>query len=189
MPLRNPITGKLYNDGVVPKTDWTPLATLVINALPPGNVPNALANNYASLPKASLTDDKGDGRADFYLSPKTTLFGRYSDHEGNIVDASSIPGAAGGGGNGTIHAYNRQIAAGVTHSINASSVLDARIGFTWTKGGKSPYLVGQQSLNQQAGIPGLPTDPTVVRALSSENVKNYTSWGAQGSNRNSRTPS
>ncbi|HVZ84392.1 MAG TPA: carboxypeptidase regulatory-like domain-containing protein [Terracidiphilus sp.] len=188
VPLRNPVTGTVYSDGIIPQTDWTPLATLVINALPGQNVPGAVSNNYASLPVASLVDDKGDGRVDFFLSPKTTMFGRYSDHQGNIVDASSIPGEAGGGGNGTIHVYNRQIASGVTHTFGASSVLDARLGFTWTEGGKSPYLVGQQSLNVQAGIPGLPTDPTVVRALSSENVKSYTSWGAQGSNPQFQNP-
>ncbi len=156
VPLRNPVTGTFYANGVVPQSDWTPLAKLVIAALPSPNVPNSISNNYASMPKASLTDDKGDGRLDYYLSPKTTVFGRYSDHQGNIVDASSIPGEAGGGGNGTIHAYNRQIAGGVTHSFTTNSILDARIGFTWTKGGKSPYLAGQQSLNTQAGIPGLP---------------------------------
>jgi hypothetical protein len=188
VPLMNPITGADYSNGIVPTADWTPLAKLVIAALPAPNVPNSLSNNYASLPKASLVDDKGDGRLDYYLNPKTTMFGRYSDHEGNIVDASSIPGAAGGGGNGTIHAYNRQVAGGATHSFNANSILDARIGFTWTHGGKAPYLVGQQSLNEQAGIPGLPTDKTVVRALSSENVKDYTAWGAQGSNPQFQNP-
>lgn len=188
VPLRNPVTGTFYANGVVPQSDWTPLAKLVIAALPSPNVPNSISNNYASMPKASLTDDKGDGRLDYYLSPKTTVFGRYSDHQGNIVDASSIPGEAGGGGNGTIHAYNRQIAGGVTHSFTTNSILDARIGFTWTKGGKSPYLAGQQSLNTQAGIPGLPGDKTVVRALSSENVKNYTAWGAQNSNPQFQNP-
>jgi hypothetical protein len=188
VPLVNPVTGAVYANGVVPTSDWTPLATLVIGALPAPNVPNSFSNNYASLPKASLVDDKGDGRADYYLSQKTTIFGRYSDHEGNIVDASSIPGAAGGGGNGTIHAYNRQIASGATHTFGANSVLDARIGFTWTKGGKSPYLAGQTSLNTQAGIPGLPTDPSVIRALSSENVKDFTAWGAQGSNPQFQNP-
>lgn len=188
VPLRNPITGAVYSDGIVPQSDWTPLAKLVIGALPAPNVPNSFSNNYASLPKASLVDDKGDGRLDFYLSPKTTMFGRYSDHQGNIVDASSIPGQAGGGGNGTIHAYNRQIAAGVTHTFTSATVLDARIGFTWTEGGKSPYLAGQQSLNTQAGIPGLPTDKSVVRALSSENVQGFTSWGAQGSNPQFQNP-
>ena len=187
VPLRNPITGQVYANGIVPQSDWTPLAQLVIAALPSPNV-SGFSNNYASFPKATLTDDKGDGRVDFALNPKTTLFGRYSDHEGNIVDASSIPGKAGGGGNGTIHAYNRQIAAGVTRTFSQSSILDARIGFTWTKGGKSPYLAGQTSLNTQAGIPGLPTDPSVVRALSSENVNNFTAWGAQGSNPQFQNP-
>jgi len=186
--LRNPVTGTYYANGVVPQSDWTPLAKLVIAALPSPNVANSFSNNYASMPKASLTDDKGDGRLDYYLNPKTTMFGRYSDHQGNIVDASSIPGVAGGGGNGTIHAYNRQIAGGVTHSFSSNSILDARIGFTWTKGGKAPYLVGQESLNTQAGISGLPTDKSVIRALSSENVKNFTAWGAQGSNPQFQNP-
>jgi hypothetical protein len=188
VPLRNPITGALYPNGVVPQSDWTPLAKLVFGALPAANVPNSFSNNYASLPKANLTDDKGDARVDYYMNPKTTIFGRYSDHQGNIVDASSIPGLAGGGGNGTIHAYNKQVAAGVTRTFTQNSILDARIGFTWTQGGKTPYLAGQQSLNTQAGIPGLPTDPTVVRALSSENVTGFTSWGAQGSNPQFQNP-
>ncbi len=187
VPLLNPITGQVYADGIVPQSDWTPLAKLVIGALPPANV-TGFSNNYASFPKASLTDDKGDGRLDFSLNPKTTFFGRFSDHQGNIVDASSIPGQAGGGGNGTIHAYNRQIAAGITRTFSQSSILDARIGLTWTKGGKSPYLVGQPSLNTQAGIPGLPTDASVIRALSSENVNNFTAWGAQGSNPQFQNP-
>jgi Carboxypeptidase regulatory-like domain/TonB-dependent Receptor Plug Domain len=192
-PLRNPITGVVYADGIVPQTDWTPLAKLVIAALPAPNVPittaaGAFSNNYASFPKASLTDDKGDGRVDYYLTPLTTLFGRFSEHQGNIVDASSIPGLAGGGGNGTIHAYNRQIAAGVTHTFTQNSILDARLGFTWTQGGKTPYLAGVQSLNTQAGITGLPTDASVIRALSSENVSGYTSWGAQNSNPQFQNP-
>ena len=188
VPLRNPITGTVYANGVVPQYDWTPLAKLVIAALPAPNVPNSFSNNYASLPKASLTDNKGDGRVDYYLNPRTTLFGRFSNHHGDIVDASSIPGAAGGGGNGTIHAYNKQLAAGVTHAFSQNSILDARVGFTWTLGGKSPYLVGQQSLNTQAGIPGLPAAPTVVRSLSSENVTGFTAWGAQGSNPQFQNP-
>ncbi len=187
IPLHNPITGDVYENGVVDPGIWTPLATKVVNALPRANV-SGYSNNYASFPGATLTDDKGDGRLDYILSDKTTLFGRYSDHKGDIVDATSIPGDAGGGGNGTIHAYNRQIAAGVTHAFGGNSTLDARVGFTWTHGGKTPYLAGQQSLNVDAGVPGLPTDKTVIRRLSSENVKNFTAWGAQGSNPQFQNP-
>jgi hypothetical protein len=105
VPLQNPLTGVQYTNGIVPTADWNKLSTLVIAALPAPNVPNSFSNNYASFPKASLVDDKGDVRIDAYIGPKTTLFGRFSDHEGNIVDATSIPGAAGGSSsNGQIHA-------------------------------------------------------------------------------------
>jgi hypothetical protein len=189
VPLRNPVTGTVYADGQVPQSDWTPFAKLVMAALPPANVSStSFSNNYAGLPKATLTDDKGDGRVDFSWSPRTTLFGRYSQHKGNIVDASTVPGEAGDGGNGTIHAYNRQIAAGVTRTLSSNSVLDARIGFTWTQGGKTPYLAGEESLNVLAGIPGLPTDPAVIRRLSNEAVKDFSTWGAQTSNPQFQNP-
>ncbi|HKR28320.1 MAG TPA: carboxypeptidase regulatory-like domain-containing protein [Acidobacteriaceae bacterium] len=187
VPLRNPITGTVYANGIVPQADWNPLAIAVINALPSPNV-SGFANNYVSFPRATLTDNKGDGRLDYIWSSKTTLFGRYSDHKGEIVDATTIPGDAGDGGNGTIHAYNRQIAAGVTHAFGPRATLDARLGFTWTHGGKTPYLAGQESLNAQAGVPGLPTDKTVVRRLSNESVKNFSTWGAQTSNPQFQNP-
>lgn len=187
VPLRNPITGTVYANGIVPQTDWTPLANLVINALPPANA-SGFSNNYVSFPRATLTDNKGDGRLDYIWSTKTTLFGRYSDHQGDIVDATSIPGDAGDGGNGTIHAYNRQIAAGLTHALSTNSTIDARLGFTWTKGGKTPYLAGQQSLNVDAGVPGLPTDKSIIRRLSNESVKNFSTWGAQTSNPQFQNP-
>lgn len=189
VPLRNPVTGTVYSTGVVPSSDWTPLATLVVNALPKANVSGtSFASNYASLPKASLTDNKGDGRLDFTLSPNTTLFGRFSMHRGDIVDASTIPGDAGDGGNGTIHAYNKQLAAGMTHTFSTNKALDARIGFTWTEGGKTPYLYGQQSMNAQAGITGLPSDANVIRRLSNESVKNFSTFGAQTSNPQFQNP-
>lgn len=192
VPLRNPITGTVYADGIVPQSDWTPLAKLVMAALPTPNVSTAptayAANNYAAVPEASLVDNKGDGRLDFIWSPSTTIFGRFSDHKGDIVDASTVPGQAGDGGNGSIHAYNQQVAAGITHSFNPNSILDARIGFTWTHGGKTPYLAGEESLNTEAGIPGLPTDPAVIRRLSNESVTDFSTWGAQTSNPQFQNP-
>ena len=187
VPLRNPVTGTVYANGIVPTTDWTPLATLVMNALPSPNV-SGFSNNYASFPRATLTDNKGDGRIDYIMNAKTAIFGRFSDHKGDIVDATSIPGDAGDGGNGTIHAYNQQVAAGVTHSFSPNSALDARIGFTWTHGGKTPYLAGEQSINVDAGIPGLPSDKAVIRRLSNESVKNFSTWGAQTSNPQFQNP-
>ncbi len=191
VPLRNPITGASYANGVVPVADWTPLAKLVIADLPAPNVPNAnsFANNYVSVPKANLVDNKGDVRVDEYLSPRTTAFVRYSEHDGNIVDAASIPGPAGGGSsNGTIYINNKQLAAAVTHTFSQSSILDARMAFDWTKGGKTPYGAGQPSLLVAAGITGLPTDPTVVRSLNPQAVNGFTQFGSQGSSPQFQNP-
>ena len=187
--LRNPITGTVYANGVVPAGDWTALANLVMAALPAPNVSsNSFSSNYAWLPKAGLTDNKGDGRVDWIVSPRTTVFGRFSNHHGDIVDASTVPGDAGDGGNGTIYAYNKQVASGITHAFSSNLMLDARIGFTWTVGGKTPYLYGEQSLNAEAGITGLPTDTTVIRRLSNESVKDFSTWGAQTSNPQFQNP-
>lgn len=188
IPLHNPLTGVVYANGVVPQSDWNALAKLVIPALPAPNVPNAFTNNLVNVPKASFTDHRADARFDFFVSPRTTAFFRWSYHHLDIVDAEPITGPAGGNGNGTIHDYNKQIAAGYTFLFNQNSIIDARVGFTWTLGGKTPYGLGQPSLLVQAGIPGLPTDPLVSRSLNDQNVSNFSQFGSQPSNPQFQNP-
>lgn len=191
VPLHNPITGAVYANGVIPQSDWSPLAKLVIPALPTPNVTASgaagFSNNLVNVPKANFTDHRADARFDF-LSPRTTAFFRWSYHRLNIVDAEPITGPAGGNGNGTIHDYNKQVAAGYTFLFTQNSILDARVGFTWTQGGKTPYGLGQPSLLVQAGIPGLPTDPIVARSLNVQSVSNFSQFGAQGSNPQFQNP-
>ena len=146
------------------------------------------SNNLVNVPKANFTDNKADARFDFFLNPRSTAFFRWSWHHGNIVDAEPISGAAGGNGNGTIHDYNKQIAAGYTFLFSQNSILDARVGFTWTLGGKSPYGLGLPSLLVQAGIPGLPTNPLVARSLNDQNVSSFSQFGSQPSNPQFQNP-
>lgn len=192
VPLHNPLTGAVYANGVVPQSDWSPLAKLVIPALPSPNVTTAgaagFSNNLVNVPKANFTDHRADARIDFFLNPRTTAFFRWSYHRLNIVDAEPLTGPAGGNGNGTIHDYNKQIAAGYTFLFSQNSILDARVGFTWTLGGKTPYGLGQPSLLVQAGIPGLPTDPIVARSLNDQNVSSFSQFGAQPSNPQFQNP-
>jgi Carboxypeptidase regulatory-like domain/TonB-dependent Receptor Plug Domain/TonB dependent receptor len=180
--LINPLTGQTYN-GVVPFADpsVSAFAKGVLAALPQPNVPGGpFANNYASLPADTLVDNKFDIRVDQTFSQRTTAFVRYSQHQGTIVSPPSIQGPAGGSSNGTVNIFNQQIAGGVTHIFNQNSILDARFGFTRTDGGKTPYGANLPSL--MAGIPGLPTDPAVVRSLNVQSVNGFTQFGNQGSN-------
>ncbi len=194
VPLHNPFTGVAYPTGVIPQSDWSPLAKLVIPALPTPNIAisgttgTGYSNNLVNVPKAHFIDHRADARFDFFLNPRTTAFFRWSFHRLNIVDAEPLTGPAGGNGNGTIHDYNKQIAAGYTYLFSQNSILDARVGFTWTEGGKSPYGLGQPSLLVQAGIPGLPTDPIVARSLNDQNVSNFSQFGAQPSNPQFQNP-
>jgi hypothetical protein len=190
--LHNPLTGTVYANGVVPQSDWSPLAKLVIPALPTTNIKTSgaagFSNNLVNVPKANFTDHRSDARFDFFLNPRTTAFFRWSYHRLNIVDAEALTGPAGGNGNGTIHDYNKQIAAGYTFLFNQNSILDARVAFTWTIGGKTPYGLGLPSLLVQAGIPGLPTDPIVARSLNDQNVSSFSQFGSQPSNPQFQNP-
>jgi len=189
VPIVNPLTGAVYADGVVPASAITPFARAVLNALPLPNLANPIGgNNYISLPRGSIVDDKGDWRIDYYASQKLTSFVRYSQREANPFDPPAIPGPAGGNANGFFHQFNQQLAPGITYSLSPTSVLEARLGFTWTDGGKSPIGLGQPSLLTQNGISGLPTDPRIAGALNSQSVTGFASFGRQGSNPQFQNP-
>jgi len=186
-PVRNPITGAVYADGIVPASAITSFARAVLDALPLPNLPG-LSNNFISVPRGSITDDKGDWRVDYYASQKLTAFVRYSQREANPFDPPNIPGPAGGNANGFFHQFNQQLAPGITYSISPTSVFEARLGFTWTDGGKSPIGLGQPSLLTQNGITGLPTDPRIAGALNSQSVTGFSQFGRQGSNPQFQNP-
>jgi hypothetical protein len=187
--LINPLTGQTYPNGIIPFGDpsVSSFAKGVLKALPAPNVPgNPFSNNYASLPSDTINDDKGDIRVDATLGAKTTLFARYSEHQGKIASPPNIQGPAGGNSNGTVSIFNQQIAGGVTHAFSPTSILDARFGFTRTDGGKSPYGASLPSL--ETGVPGLPTSPTVVRSLNVQSVAGFSQFGNQGSNPQFQNP-
>ena len=189
VPLVNPLTGATYANGVVPFNDpsVSSFAKGILAALPAPNVPGApFTNNFASLPSDTLVDDKGDFRMDYTLSPRTTFFGRYSQHHGVIGAPPNIPGPAGGNSNGNVRIYNKQAAAGMTHIFSQNSILDARFAYTHTDGGKSPFGANLPSL--ETGIVGLPTDPQVVRSLNVQSIGNFSQLGNQGSNPQFQNP-
>jgi hypothetical protein len=189
LPLINPLTGQVYSNGVIPFNDpsVSSFAKGVLAALPAANVPGSpFANNYASQPADTLTDNKFDVRVDQTFNPRTTAFVRYSQHKGTILSPPNIQGPAGGSSNGTVNIFNQQIAGGVTHTFNQNSILDARFAFTRTDGGKFPY--GQNLPSLMGGIPGLPTDPQVVRSLNVQSVANFSQFGNQGSNPQYQNP-
>ena len=189
IPLRNPLTGKTYANGIIPAADQTPFARAVLAALPATTI-SGFSNNYINFPRGTIQDDKGDLRLDHKLSERLSLFGRFSRHQATIFDPSILTGPDGGSSNNNnVHIYNQQIAFGGTYTITPSSLLDARMAVGWNEGGKTPYGLGQPSLLIANGITnGIPTDPRISRTLNGQSISGFIQLGAQTSNPQFQNP-
>ena len=184
IPIKNPYTGVIYENGQVPLTDPNidPVALKTFANLPAPNIPGAAltAVNFQYLPASTTTDDKGDGRADFILNQKQNGFFRYSQRSVVFFQPPSFPGPAGGNNNGTLYARTRQLAAGWNWVVDDNSILELRFGQTWTESGKQPAYLGQP--NFLAGIPNVPQDPAYTGGLNTQTVSGFTAFGEQATN-------
>ena len=189
IPLQNPLTGRVYSNGIIPTADSTPFARAVLAALP-ANTIGGFANNYINFPRGTITDDKGDARFDHKWNDRLSLFARFSRHQATIFDPSIVEGLDGGASNNNnVNIYNQQIAFGGTYTITPTSLLDARMGVGWNEGGKTPFGLGQPSLLIANGITnGIPTDPRIARILSGQAISGFFQLGAQTSNPQFQNP-
>jgi hypothetical protein len=178
--VKNPLTGVLYANGVVPATAITPFAQTVFSQLPDPNLPG-ISNNYVSAPSDTIQSDKGDIRYDETISQKFTVFARYSQDDTRIFSPPAIPGLAGGNANGNVYARNKQLVPGATWTISPTSVLEVRVGGDYTEGGKTPIGLGVS--NAEYNIPNLPTNTAFAGGLYSLNFSGGLSQlGRQSSN-------
>ncbi len=186
IPVKNPLTGAVYADGNVPSTDMISFAKTVLSQLPAPTTGD-IANNYQSLPRTTIADNKGDIRLDWYLNQKLSTFTRFSYRDADIFSPPPIPGPSGGNANGYIYARNWQLAPGATWSINSNSVLEVRLGVGFTNGGKSPVNLDVD--NSVYGIPGLPTNKDFAGGLYTLNMNGGLSQlGRQSSNPQYQNP-
>jgi hypothetical protein len=184
--LINPITGAQYPNGVIPASDQSPFAAKVLSILQADAAPNTPVapggQNFTSTPANTNNVNKGDARVDAYLSPQSTAFGRYSQSSSVVFLAPNIPGVAGGNSNGTLYAYTRQIAGGYNFSPTSNSILQLRLGLTWTQSGKAPVNIGADNLLADYNIPNIPSDPSINGGLNSQAVTGFSQFGRQTTN-------
>jgi hypothetical protein len=181
IPLKNPLTGAVYANGVLPASAQSPFAMAVLAALPANNVAGN-SNNYTTLARSTDDQDKGDARIDYTMNPKIKIFGRFSKQRFNIFSGPGISGPAGGGGSGSQYGYNTQVASGLTYVLSPTSLLEARVAFTWTTSGKNPATAGQPSFMQQFNLPGLPPPTSSTPSLNVQAITGFTALGTQSSN-------
>lgn len=187
LAIRNPYTGALYADGIVPQSEITAFARRVFGDLPLPNLPGA-SNNYSVLPRSQFFNDKGDVKLDFIINDKATAFVRGSSRKLNNFEAPTIEGLSGGNSNATVFVINEQLAGGVTYTLTPSSVLEFRLGISRTQAGKRPYNLGVGNMLTNYGIPGLPDDPDIAGGLNSQAIGGFAGLGRQSSNPQFQNP-
>jgi hypothetical protein len=191
--VTNPLTGTFYPAGSqIPIAQINPFAAAVLNALPALPATNGLvrSNNYESLLLIRDYYDKYDAKLDYHLNSKMNAFFRFSQRKDIQYYQPDLPGLAGGGGNGFIHAIQQQAAVGYTWILSSSSILDARFGFDRVLGGKSPVDLGGPDLLSSFGFRGLPITPNLTGGLNTQAVTGFTAGGggANGFGRQATNP-
>jgi carboxypeptidase family protein/TonB-dependent receptor-like protein len=177
--IRDPRTGILYPAGTpIPVTSF---ARKVLDAIPDTTAPGN-ANNYSIAQDFTADYDKANGKIDLQVSPTLSMFGRYGFRNLNTFDQPPIPLPAGGSGNGSIYARNRQGVFGTTWAPNGTSLVEARFGYSWTQAGKNPPALGSTSAFDQFGLPGLPDDPRISGGLPTILITGYSDLGRQATN-------
>ena len=178
-PITNPLNGHTFANGIIPQSEWTPVANAVLASLPAPNLPG-ITNNYESAPADTIYNDKGDFRYDYFVGPRLSLFARYSQFDTRIFSPPSIPGPAGGNANGNVYVKTKQGVLGGAWSISPTSILEARLGIDYTQGGKTPSTLGLNT--PQFTIPGEPTDASLAGGLFSVGLSGFSALGRQSSN-------
>jgi hypothetical protein len=169
--LKDYYGGTQYLNGKIPSSAIIPFASAVL-AMLPATTNNKSLNNYVVLHPITVDRDKGDAKIDYNMRENLRLFTRYSQSRANYFDPGTIPGTAGGDGDGHVQSPVIQVVGGATWTISPVSVLDARFGFSRIQSGKTPVLAGGASMYDMFGLSGLPTDPTYTGGITYQDFPN-----------------
>jgi Carboxypeptidase regulatory-like domain len=162
-----------FGGNVIPPNRLSAQALALLNYFPlpntatSGNVPY---NNYSTSGALTLTGNQWDTRWDYYMNEKDSFFGRYS-YAQYLEQAPGAFGLIAGGPAfsnanyaGSSVALNQSIAAGWTHTFNATLVNELRFGYMRYHVNDVPNGFGSTPA-ADAGIPGENLDKTYTSGL------------------------
>jgi len=180
IPVMNPVTGEMFSNGVIPQGQISTFARKVMGDLPAPN--NTGSNNFQTLPQRRDFNDKGDVKIDDTVNPHLTVFTRLSQRKENDLVPGNIPGPSGGNANGHVRSVNQQLTAAATYTPSVSQLVEARLGISRTKAGKTPIDFGAPGMLTGYGITGIPEDPSFSGGLNTQSISGYSALGRQNSN-------
>ena len=188
-PIRNPLTGPIYADGNLPASRSDRLrARPCWTRCPLPNLVTTTSNNFQSLPRSTINDNKGDARVDYYLTDRLTTYFRYSHRLDEIFVPGNIPGPAGGNNNGNVRILNQQIESRRHLDAQPDHDVGSAPGRHLDRGRQDAPRPGRaQSAGRQRHYRPA-QDPRVKGALNSQSVTGFSQFGRQGSNPQFQNP-
>src|SRR3954447_8916714 len=164
----DPITGAgrtAFAGNRIPTNRLSPQSLAILQYFPPPNLTpaNPLSPNYTASGATAFDANKWDTREDYFMNEKTTLFGRYSNHQfeksavGAFGSLAGGPNFSGDRFAGTSLVRNQSIAFGTTHTFSPTLVNEFRFGYMKYHVQTTPNGVGSSPATA-AGIPNLNTD-------------------------------
>lgn len=154
--IQNPNpNGPAFTNNMIPTYLLSPAALKIVNSqYYPLPINGNLVNNQVNTSHNATNVDQGDARVDWNVSDKDRVFGRYSQAFMSIPTTNSQPLLYNSFANYPIH-------NGVldwTRTAGPSLVNDARIGVNYVVINNGAATNGLPNLNEQFGIPGVPSD-------------------------------
>jgi hypothetical protein len=127
----NPITCQPFAGNIIDPSLINPVGLKYLQAFPNPTDTTVIQNNFSSRPHVRENYDDFDVRADYNISTKDTMFGRYSFGQDNTTQDTILGVLPSGFGSGSRQNHPRGLAIGETHTFGNSILNDARFG--WTK--------------------------------------------------------
>ncbi|MBL8240848.1 MAG: TonB-dependent receptor [Bryobacterales bacterium] len=163
--VRDPMAGGTpFAGNVIPAARFDRLTGSLISYFPTANFSGRPGINFLATPSNVERRDQLTGRVDYLVSPRGSLFGRYSFADNSLGDAAYRVGK------GLIRPDRTQnMAVGYTHTFGANLISETRLGFTKaylarTSDGDrfSKNYAAELGLRNLAGVPGDFTEPSVT---------------------------
>jgi hypothetical protein len=199
VPVANPLNPTVtYPAGTqIPTSAFNPLSLAIVNVfktIPGLPVSGTTAttgggvntDDYSVLVPFKDYYDKGDLRFDYVPSATQRYFLHISDRKETGTNFPTIIEPLDGQSSGPQRILDQQIALGYTGTFGANRILDARLGISRTKAGKTPLSIGSTDF----GIPGLPTSANLAGGLPAIGISGgFTAFGRQTTNPQFQNPS
>ena len=151
-PVRNPLTGELYADGVVAAVAITSVRAKVLAGLPEPTRPGT-SNNFDSAAASSglQRQVRRQGRSADQLRDERVR--PLQPPQGGQLRAAADPGPTSSPSNAYVDVLNQQVAGGVTRTLGLTSLLEVRVGISRTKAGKTALGTGTPNMSRPTASP------------------------------------